>query len=87
MINKNIPYSEIQLQLLERGSSYLYSTPYPTKPIMFVMKAGVRCVDYKYHLFKLDEKKYGEAMMITRICSLCDYADVEVFPPSRGNHQ
>lgn len=84
---EQLPYSEIQLRLLQRGTSYLYSTPYPTKPTIFIMRKDVRCVSDKHHLLKINEKRYGEALMITRICSLCDYADVEVFPPNRGNHQ
>jgi len=76
-------YYEIKLKLLQRGTSYLYSTPYPTKPAIFRLLGYDKmiCVDGLNHSCRLEEKRYGKAIMITKICRICDYGEIEVFPP------
>ena len=81
MLEQQLSYSEIQLQLLQRGASYLNSTPFPIEPKTFGRKCDIECISFKYHILKTIEKQYGKAMMIMRICRICDYSEVEVFPP------
>ena len=76
-------YSKCKLELLQRGTSYLYEIPYPTTHAIFKLSGYDRliCVDGLSHSFRLEEKRYGKALMITKICFICDYGEVEVFPP------
>jgi len=89
-------FSKVKQKLLERGASYLYQTPYPTTHrIISLQNCNDRicdkmicdeliCVDGLKHSFRLEEKKYGDALMITQICFICDYGEVEVFPPKQN---
>jgi len=79
-------YSECKLKLLQCGTSYLYQTPYPTTHVIFKSHDYDRliCVDGLNHSFRLEEKRYGNALMITQICYICDYGEVEVFPPKQN---
>ena len=72
-------YDEIKLKLLQRGTSYLYK--FVKQPCHFVMKnVGDQCYDND-HISKVEEKRYGKAIMITTICRICGHAEIEVFPP------
>ncbi len=79
-------YYEIKQKLLERGTSYLYSNPFPTTHTRFKSKDvdEIICVDGLRHSCRLEEKRYGKAVMITKICNICDYGEVEVFPPNEN---
>ena len=81
----NPQVDEVKLKLLRRGTSYLYETPYPTIPALFVLHGydELICGDGLKHSFRLAEKRYGDALMITRICD-CGYGDVEIFPPKQN---
>ena len=81
-------YDEIKLRLLQKGTSYLYSKPYPTKHTIFQMRDcdEMVCVDGRVHFFRFEETRYGKAIMNTKICNMqgCNYSEVEVFPPHQN---
>ena len=79
-------YYEVKQKLLERGTSYLYSNPFPTTHTIIKQRGidQIICVDGLLHSCRLEEKRYGKAIMITKICKICDYGDVEVFPPNEN---
>jgi hypothetical protein len=84
---KQVPsHYEIKQKLLQRGTSYLYSNPYPTTPIIFKTCGYDKliCIDGVNHVCKLKEYRYGKALMITKICVVCDFAEIEVFPPKEN---
>ena len=58
-----LSYSEIHFKLLQRGTGYLYSTPFPTTPTRIISKSPVRCASFEYHLLTIKEKQYGKALM------------------------
>lgn len=84
---KQVPsYYESKQKLLQHGTSYLYSNPYPTTPIIIYSNnvKQILCVDGLQHSWGLFEKRYGKALMIIKICKICDYGENEVFPPNEN---
>ena len=86
MLEQVPSYYETKQKLLQRGTSYLYSKPYPTIHSLFKLSGydQLICVDGLHHSFRLEETRYGNALMITMICFICDYGEVEDFPPKEN---
>ena len=74
---------DVRETLIREGSEYLYT--FPTQPHIFVdeCKRDDRCMD-KIHTLKSFEYRFGCALMIIRICTICLYGENEVFPPKQN---
>ena len=70
--------SDVKKELLFKGSEYLYTLP--TNPKIIEIKSDEECID-EFHIFKTFEIRYGLALMILKICTICLHSENEVFPP------
>ena len=75
-------YYEVKLALLMHGGCYLYKNPRPTQAhIIFTPNYNEStCIGNTCHVFRIEEKRCGFALFITRICTLCDEGSIEVIP-------
>ena len=79
-------YYEVKQKLLERGTSYLYSNPFPTTHTIIKQRNvdQIKAVSDFDHDWRIKEHRFGKAIMITRVCDICYFGDVEVIPPNEN---
>jgi len=75
---------DTKIKLLRRGTEYLYSLP--TKPITFESNEEVGGSCFGKHHWKIQEHRYGKAMMITKICIFCLHGEIEILPPNENRN-
>ena len=69
-------------KLLYHASLHLYSKNSKGSPTFFEFQ-GIysQDCDFRHHLLKYSESRFGKAFIICRICTDCGYGIGECFPP------
>ena len=80
MLSLDEIYDKIEQGLLHKGTTYLYTLQGEPKIIQLNEIIG-KLSDINHH-WKTKEHRFGEALMITKICTDCYYGEIEVFPSS-----
>ncbi len=74
-------HNKIIKKLLEIGSMHLYTNKPST--IIPLHEIGKAVSDFD-HDWRIKEHRFGKAIMITRVCDICYFGDVEVIPPNEN---
>lgn len=79
--------NEIIDRVLEECSIYLYSGKKDIVTFAVIAGSILRCNDDR-HTLETKERRYGNALIITKLCSACGSCYGEVMPPrSKGDNQ
>ena len=81
MLFDKVYFDSIKQELLHKGTMHLYTLP--KLPKRFAIGDSLEDCTGE-HEYKTQEHRYGKAIMITKICVICAYGQVEVFPPNEN---
>jgi len=73
---------KIKQKLIHMGTEYLYELK--SEPRTIVLDGSGAKMKENEHSWKVQELRYGKALMILRICEICGHGEIEVLPPNEN---